>query len=94
MMVAILNATPVLRGSYRVGVPKPGFYTEALNTDSTIYGGSNAGNLGGVQAEPIPHMGRSYSVSITVPPLAGLFLKWTPERQQEPQASKPKTTKS
>jgi 1,4-alpha-glucan branching enzyme len=94
MMVVILNATPVLRGSYRVGVPKPGFYTEALNTDSTIYGGSNAGNLGGVQAEPIPHMGRPYSLSITVPPLAGLFLKWTPERKQEPQASKPTTPKS
>jgi 1,4-alpha-glucan branching enzyme len=94
MMVVILNATPVLRDSYRVGVPKPGFYTEALNTDSTIYGGSNAGNLGGVQAKPIPHMGRPYSLSITVPPLAGLFLKWTPERKPESEPSKPTTTKS
>jgi 1,4-alpha-glucan branching enzyme len=94
MMVVILNATPVLRDSYRVGVPKPGFYTEALNTDSTIYGGSNAGNLGGVQAEPIPHMGRPYSLSITVPPLAGLFLKWTAERKPKSEPSKPTTTKS
>jgi hypothetical protein len=24
-------------------------------------------------------MGRPYSLTLTVPPLAGLFLKWTPE---------------
>ena len=77
--MVILNATPVLRGSYRIGVPQPGFYVEALNTDSAIYGGSNAGNLGGVQAEAVPHMGRPYSLTLTVPPLGALFLKWTPE---------------
>src|SRR3984957_17890219 len=79
LIVVILNATPVLRGSYRIGVPQPGFYVEALNTDSAIYGGSNAGNLGGVQAEAVPHMGRPYSLTLTVPPLGALFLKWTPE---------------
>jgi len=79
LIVVILNATPVLRGSYRIGVPQPGFYVEALNTDSAIYGGSNVGNLGGVQAEALPHMGRPYSLTLTVPPLGALFLKWTPE---------------
>ena len=78
LMVVVLNATPVLRNDYRIGVPQPGFYVEALNTDSAVYAGSNAGNLGGVRAEAIPHMGRPYSVSVTVPPLAGVFLKWTP----------------
>jgi hypothetical protein len=24
-------------------------------------------------------MGRAYSLTLTVPPLGGLFLKWTPE---------------
>ena len=79
LMVVILNATPVLRGQYRVGVPQPGFYAETLNTDSAVYGGSNVGNLGGVRTEPIPHMGRPHSLTLTVPPLAGLFLKWTPQ---------------
>ncbi|HEY8715376.1 MAG TPA: 1,4-alpha-glucan branching protein GlgB [Candidatus Acidoferrum sp.] len=79
LMVVILNATPVLRGDYRIGVPQPGFYAEALNTDSGVYGGSNVGNLGGVRTEAVPHMGRPYSLLLTIPPLAGLFLKWTPE---------------
>ena len=79
LMVVILNATPVLRGAYRIGVPQPGFYVETLNTDSAGYGGSNVGNLGGVRTEPIPHMGRPHSLTLTVPPLAGLFLKWTPQ---------------
>ena len=76
MVIAILNATPVIRGSYRICVPEPGFYSEVLNTDSAVYGGSNAGNLGGVHAEAVPHMGRAYSLCLTIPPLAGVFLKW------------------
>jgi 1,4-alpha-glucan branching enzyme len=79
LVVVILNATPVLRGNYRIGVPQPGFYAETLNTDSGVYGGSNVGNLGGVRTDAIPHMGRPYSLVLTIPPLAGLFLKWTPE---------------
>jgi 1,4-alpha-glucan branching enzyme len=79
LVVVILNATPVLRGNYRIGVPQPGFYAETLNTDSGVYGGSNVGNLGGVRTETVPHMGRPYSLVLTIPPLAGLFLKWTPE---------------
>jgi 1,4-alpha-glucan branching enzyme len=79
LVVVILNATPVLRGNYRIGVPQPGFYAETLNTDSGVYGGSNVGNLGGVRTDAIPHMGRPYSLVLTIPPLAGLFLKWTSE---------------
>jgi 1,4-alpha-glucan branching enzyme len=79
LIIVILNATPVLRANYRIGVPQAGFYVEALNSDSGIYGGSNVGNLGGVRAEPIPHMGRPYSLTLTVPPLAALFLKWGPK---------------
>ena len=37
---------------YRVGLPADGRWREVLNTDSTYYGGSNVGNLGGVEAEP------------------------------------------
>jgi 1,4-alpha-glucan branching enzyme len=60
----------VVRGGYRLGVPKPGFYKEILNTDADIYGGGNVGNLGGVQSEPIPWQGREHSVQIELPPLA------------------------
>jgi 1,4-alpha-glucan branching enzyme len=57
-----------------VGVPRPGFYREALNSDSAFYGGSNAGNDGGVQAAPIPWHGQPHSVLLTLPPLAAVWL--------------------
>ncbi|HUL17001.1 MAG TPA: 1,4-alpha-glucan branching protein GlgB [Terriglobales bacterium] len=74
-IVAVLNATPVVRGNYRVGVPTPGFYTEILNTDAGHYGGSNVGNSGGVETSPVAAQGRPHSISLTLPPLAALFLK-------------------
>ena len=74
-LVVALNFTPVPRYRYRIGVPAPGRYRELLNSDSTYYGGSNIGNGGWLQAEPLPWMGRPYSLEITLPPLAGLLLQ-------------------
>lgn len=70
----VLNFTPVPRYNYRIGVPQAGRYRELLNSDSAGYGGSNVGNLGGVDAEPVPWMGRPYSLNLTLPPLGGLIL--------------------
>src|SRR5262249_35053033 len=70
LMVVVLNATPVVREAYRVGVPQPGFYREMLNTDAAIYGGSNMGNEGGLWSEPAPQTGREHSIPLTLPPLA------------------------
>ncbi|MEK7206077.1 MAG: alpha amylase C-terminal domain-containing protein, partial [candidate division NC10 bacterium] len=77
-LAVVCNFTPVARSGYRIGVPRGGFYRERINTDAEIYGGSNLGNSGGLMAEPIPHHGHHYSLSLTLPPLAGLVLK--PER--------------
>jgi 1,4-alpha-glucan branching enzyme len=76
-VVAILNATPVPRSSYRIGVPEAGAYREVFNSDAGRYGGSNMGNMGEVRAAPIRHMGRPYSVELTLPPLAAIYLKWS-----------------
>jgi 1,4-alpha-glucan branching enzyme len=73
-VLAVCNFTPVVR-EYRVGVPRPGFYREILNTDSTHYGGTDVGNAGGVQAEPIPRNDRPYSIKLQLPPLAALYFK-------------------
>lgn len=75
LIVVVLNATPVPRYKYRVGVPQAGFYEEILNTDSAEYGGSNVGNLGGLASEPVPHLGRLHSLVVTLPPLAALYFK-------------------
>ena len=68
------NFTPVVHHDYRVGTPRAGAYREVLNTDSAHYGGSNAGNQGRVQAEATPCHGREHSVSLTLPPLAAVYL--------------------
>ena len=74
-VVVVCNFTPVVRENYRVGVPRPGFYREILNTDSTHYGGSDVGNAGGVRAEPFPWNERPYSIKIKLPPLAAVYFK-------------------
>jgi 1,4-alpha-glucan branching enzyme len=74
-VVCVFNFTPAPREKYRVGVPWSGRYREALNSDATAYGGSNAGNSGSLAAESVPWMGHSHSVSLTLPPLGALFLR-------------------
>ena len=74
-IVAIFNFTPVPRYGFRIGVPLTGRWNEVINTDSAHYGGSNLGNAGGVWAEPLPLHGYGQSVSLLLPPLAGLLLQ-------------------
>jgi 1,4-alpha-glucan branching enzyme len=75
IVVFIVNATPVVRYNYRLGVPEAGFYRELINTDAETYGGSNVGNLGGVHSEAREWMGREHSILIHLPPLATLAFK-------------------
>jgi 1,4-alpha-glucan branching enzyme len=56
-------------------VPEPGWYEEILNSDSQYYAGSNVGNYPGVMAEEIEAQGRPYSIKLTLPPLATIYLK-------------------
>jgi 1,4-alpha-glucan branching enzyme len=74
-VVVVANFTPVPREGYRLGVPEAGFYRELLNSDSSLFGGGNMGNKGGVPSEPIPWQGRPHSIMITVPPLAVVYFK-------------------
>jgi 1,4-alpha-glucan branching enzyme len=81
ILLAICNFTPVPRYDYRIGIPDQGqnkkgqYWEEILNSDSSIYGGGNLGNSGGVTAEDIPMHGYQTSLLVTVPPLGVLFLK-------------------
>jgi 1,4-alpha-glucan branching enzyme len=75
IVVFAVNATPVPRYSYRLGVPNEGFYREVINTDGETYGGSNIGNLGGLEAEPVEWQGRTYSIRANLPPLAVVAFK-------------------
>jgi len=73
IVLAACNFTPVPRPNYRVGAPRGGFWREVLNSDAAVYGGSGWGNMGGVDAVPIPMHGRPYSLTLTLPPLTAVF---------------------
>ncbi len=75
VLLFVCNFTPVTHRNYRLGAPEGGFWAEVLNGDALLYGGSGQGNMGGVEASPLPVHGRSWSLSITVPPLATVVFK-------------------
>jgi 1,4-alpha-glucan branching enzyme len=83
-IVAVGNYTPVVRTGYRVGLPRAGYWREAINTDSEYYGGSNVGNAGGVTAEPVPCDGLPYSAVITLPSVSTLMFKWSDGEAEAP----------
>jgi 1,4-alpha-glucan branching enzyme len=74
-VVVVCNFTPIPRHNYMVGVPALGFWREMLNSDAPLYGGSGIGNLGGVDAGPMPAQGQPASVALTLPPLAVVVLR-------------------
>ena len=77
-MLVVCNFTPVPRPNYRVGAPRGGVWCEVLNSDARTYGGSGYGNLGAVEAAPVPYHGRPYSLTLMVPPLAVVFFTSPP----------------
>jgi 1,4-alpha-glucan branching enzyme len=74
VVVFVANLSPVPRPAYRLGLPRATKWREAINTDSTYYGGSDVGNLGSVQPDPIPWHGQPVSAEVTLPPLAAVWL--------------------
>ena len=74
VLVFVANLSPIPRLGYRLGLPRPCRWREMLNTDSTLYGGSDVGNLGAVEPQPIPWHGQPVSAEMTLPPLAAVWL--------------------
>jgi 1,4-alpha-glucan branching enzyme len=74
VLVFVANLSPVVRSQYRLGLPRSTRWREAINTDSSFYGGGDVGNLGGVQPEPIPWHDQPFSAELTLPPLAAIWL--------------------
>src|SRR5205823_5803316 len=74
-VVVLCNFTPVPRHDYRVGVPKPGGYSELLNSDWPDDGGCGSDLRRRFSAQAIPWHGQPWSISVTLPPMAALILK-------------------
>ncbi len=73
-LVCVANLSAVPRHGYRVGLPAPGAWREALNTDSEHYGGSGVGSMGAVTGEERPWHDQPFSAEVTLPPLGVVWL--------------------
>lgn len=74
-LISIFNFTPVPREGYRIGVPENADYHIILNSDSEYYSGSNFNQQGKLHAEETPWSDRPFSITVNLPPLAGLVIK-------------------
>ena len=74
-LIAVCNFTPNVREGYRIGVPESGAYVEVFNSDAEEFGGSGVTNAKRLLTEDFPWHNRSHSITLTVPPLATIFLK-------------------
>ncbi|MFL5921323.1 MAG: 1,4-alpha-glucan branching protein GlgB [Gaiellaceae bacterium] len=73
-LVCVCNLSPVPREGYRLGLPRGGRWRELLNTDSTFYGGSDVGNLGGIAASGPAWHEQPQSAELRLPPLGVVWL--------------------
>ena len=73
-VLVVCNFTPVPRYDYGVGAPIQGLWREILNTDASVYGGSNMGNCGGVEAMAQSSHGLPATLRLTLPPLSTIIL--------------------
>ncbi len=77
-ILVVCNFTPVVRHGYRIGAPKAGVYTELLNSDAAIYGGSGVVNEQPIYSIPTPWQDQPHSIQLTLPPLGIIFLTQVP----------------
>jgi 1,4-alpha-glucan branching enzyme len=72
-VVVVSNFTPVPRDGYVLPLPRAGRWSERINTDAAIYGGSDKGNMGGIVATATGSHGKPASATVSIPPLATLI---------------------
>ena len=73
-VIVISNFTPVVRENYRFGVNQAGVYREIMNSDNTAYKGSGVSGGEEIRTDEIGSHGRAQSLSLTIPPLATVYL--------------------
>ncbi|MCR5834598.1 MAG: 1,4-alpha-glucan branching protein GlgB [Selenomonadaceae bacterium] len=75
-VIVVCNFTPEVRHDYRIGVPTRGSYVEVFNSDAKEFGGSGVSNQTSLKSQEIPWHNRENSITLTIPPLATIFLKY------------------
>ncbi|MFT4062701.1 MAG: 1,4-alpha-glucan branching protein GlgB [Edaphocola sp.] len=86
-LIIVLNMTPIVRQSYRIGLPDDGSWQCLLNSDDDQYYGSGVG-AGLLHTQAIASQGRPYSLGLALPPLAGVVLGRAQVKKGAPKAKK------
>lgn len=76
-LIFVANFSPIVWKNYRLGVPKMGYYREIFNSDNLYYGGSDVRNVNELETSPIPYNRQTHSLSLKLPPLAVIVLKFS-----------------
>ena len=76
-LLFVANFSPVVWNNHRIGVPQLGYYKEIFNSDNMYYGGSDVLNAAELETAPIPFNGQTHSLSLILPPLGLIILKFS-----------------
>ena len=74
-LLVVVNATPVPRDHYRIGVPEVTAAEVVLNSDDQEYWGSGYADLNGISVDHQGAHGRPRSLVLDLPPLSVLVLR-------------------
>ena len=74
-VAVVLNFTPYRICKYSAGVSHSGVFEEVISSDSVRFGGSGVEN-GTVEAQPSRNMNLPYSLTVDLPPLGAVVLKY------------------
>ena len=74
-LVCVVNATPMPRNDYRIGVEAPGRYAKLFDSDDRRYGGSGYFPACEVSSTDAGAHGRIHSLQVNLPPLGALIFR-------------------
>ncbi|MBR1866720.1 MAG: 1,4-alpha-glucan branching protein GlgB [Lachnospiraceae bacterium] len=90
-LLFVCNFTPIDREDFIVGVPCKGKYTEILNSDAEQYGGQNRVNPEPIKALEKPWDNKQHSITLHLPPLSVVVLKYDYKDPEAPKAATKRT---
>jgi 1,4-alpha-glucan branching enzyme len=74
-LIVVCNFTPMVRGNYRIGIPRKGKLTQIFNSDDQKYSGSGVFNEKPIKIDAIACDGREFSAELVLPPLSVTVFK-------------------
>lgn len=74
-LIILINFQTNSYENFQLGVPHKGIYQEIFNSDQKIFGGNDQINRSMLEAEKVSWQNQTFSLTITVAPLATVILK-------------------